>query len=160
MKTAVLFTSLSLVALLGCTNSDEPATQPSSETLRETEPVPPPPPPPPSAYSPPADTAPPMGSSPSSPATPQTAQPEETPPLGSATATANDQELKEKIQSALQVDPSLSKVADNVQIETMDGKVTLRGSASSEEEKKQITTTVQQMEGVQEVDNQLQVASR
>jgi osmotically-inducible protein OsmY len=88
------------------------------------------------------------------------AQPEEAPTMGSTTAAMDDQELKEKIQSTLEGDPSLSNVTENVQIETMDGKVTLRGSAPSAQEKEHIATKVQQMEGVQEVDNQLQVANR
>lgn len=152
MKTVALFASLPLLVLLGCTNNEEPTTSPPSETSRPAESTSPSTPSPQTSQSP--------ESSPSSPAAPQTAQPEESPTMGSPTAATDDQQLKEKIQSALEVDPTLSKVADNVQIETMDGKVTLRGSAPSEQEKEQIATKVQQMEGVQEVDNQLQVASR
>lgn len=152
MKTVMLFASLPLLVLLGCTNNEEPTAPPPSETSRAVEPTSP-------STSPP-ETSQSMESSPASPTAPQTAQPGETPTMGDTTASVDDQELKERIQSALEVDPSLSDVAETVQIETTDGKVTLRGSAPSAQEKEQIATKVQQMEGVQEVDNQLQVASR
>ena len=152
MKTVALFASLSLVGLLGCMNNEEPAAPPPSETSRAVEPT--------SPSTAPPETSRSMEPSPSSPTEPQMAQPEEAPTMGSTTAAMDDQELKEKIQSTLEGDPSLSNVTENVQIETMDGKVTLRGSAPSAQEKEQIATKVQQMEGVQEVDNQLQVANR
>ena len=153
MKTVALCASLALIGLLGCTDNEEATTPPPAETSRPGAPIAPSTPPPP-------QTTQSRETSPVSPMEPQVAQPEETTPMGSSTAAMADQKLKEKIQSALAVDPSLSDVAENVQIETTDGKVTLRGSASSAQEKEQIANKVQQIEGVQEVDNQLQVASR
>ena len=162
MKTAALLASLSLVVMVGCADNEEPATPPPSETSRATEPTPP--------SSPPPETS--QSMEPSTPSTApsqkQTAQPGETPAETQmaqpeeppATATANDQELKKRIQEALEVDTALSDAAENIQIDTTAGKVTLRGSVPSEKEKEEIATKVEQMEGVQEVDNQLQVASR
>ena len=45
-----------------------------------------------------------------------------------------------------------------VRIKIEDGKATLRGTVKSEEEKKQVETTVQQVSGVTSVDNKLKVS--
>jgi hypothetical protein len=70
-----------------------------------------------------------------------------------------DKRLNTQIRQSLNADTSLSGVGQNVQLSTQNGKVTLRGSVSSEAEKRQIEQKVKQMNDVDNVDNQLQVAS-
>lgn len=84
-------------------------------------------------------------------------------PAGSMAAdmgsSESDKRLNTQIRQALNTDASLAGVGQNVQLSTQNGKVTLRGSVSSEAEKKQIEQKVKQMSEVDNVDNQLQVAS-
>jgi osmotically-inducible protein OsmY len=56
-------------------------------------------------------------------------------------------------------DESVSTNGKNVKIITVDGVVTLRGPVKSETEKKNIGAKAQQIAGVKNVENQLEVAN-
>lgn len=138
MKTTALFATMSLLTLVGCTEPDrtgETTTPPPAETVRPGETAPTPPP--------------------SSPQTQPGAPTTEGP-----SAAATDEALEQRVRQALSGDTSLSASAQSVQVEASGGEVTLRGSVANEQEKQNIAAKVQQTEGVTEVDNQLQIASR
>jgi osmotically-inducible protein OsmY len=71
-----------------------------------------------------------------------------------------DQRLNAQIRQSLNADTSLSGVGQNVQLNTAQGEVTLRGSVGSEREKLQIEQKVKQQREVQDVTNELQVVDR
>src|SRR5690606_12442957 len=108
----------------------------------------------PPAATPPAEPTP--GTAPSEPRSEL-----ETPPAGSqATAPApSDQELVSRVQEALKQDPALASTAQNIQVSASNGEVTLSGSVNSEQEKADIGAKAQQVTGVTQVNNQLEVAS-
>jgi len=56
-------------------------------------------------------------------------------------------------------DDSISINGKNVKIITVDGTVTLRGPVKSEQEKTNIAAKAQQIAGVKQVDNQLEIAN-
>ncbi|MGH7962291.1 MAG: BON domain-containing protein [Candidatus Binatia bacterium] len=134
MKKAVFVTSLSLLALVGCTDADieerTTAVPPSSPT----------------ATSEPSAEAPSMAESESA-----------APMAGSESAGAADQELMQRVEQALSTDPALSAAAENIQITATNGEVTLMGSVSSEQEKTNLGNKAQQVAGVTKVNNQLEV---
>ena len=68
-----------------------------------------------------------------------------------------DQRLNAQIRQSLNADTSLSGVGRNVQLNTAQGEVILRGSVGSEREKLQIEQKVKQQSQVQDVTNELQV---
>jgi hypothetical protein len=74
-------------------------------------------------------------------------------------STDADKRLNSQIRQSLNADTSLAGVGRNVHLTTENGKVTLHGSVSSEAEKQQIEQKVKQMSDVDDVQNQLQVAS-
>jgi osmotically-inducible protein OsmY len=83
-----------------------------------------------------------------------------------ATKTAGDQSeseadrtITQKIRQAVMEDESVSTNGKNVKIITVDGVVTLRGPVKSETEKKNIGAKAQQIAGVKNVENQLEVAN-
>ena len=57
-------------------------------------------------------------------------------------------------------DDSLSTLAKNIKIITVDGVVTLRGPVQSLQEKETIETMAQQIVGIDKIDNQLEVKGR
>lgn len=134
MKKAVLVTSLSLLALIGCSDADveerTTAVPPSSST----------------AMGDPSTEAPPMAGSESAPSM-----------AGSESAGAADQELTQRVEQALSTDPALSAAAQNIQISAANGEVTLMGSVSSEQEKTKLGNKAEQVAGVTKVNNQLEV---
>jgi hyperosmotically inducible periplasmic protein len=69
-----------------------------------------------------------------------------------------DRETTQRIRRALMENEQLSTTARNVTIVTIDGRVTLRGTVNSEQEKQTIAALVQQA-GVTDVDNQLEVTT-
>ena len=79
---------------------------------------------------------------------------------GGTGASADDQELEKQIRQALQVDPSLAPSTKSIQVKATNGEVTLQGQVPNEKEKEEIKATVEKMQGVKKVDDQLQVASR
>lgn len=71
----------------------------------------------------------------------------------------SDQELAQKIRQTLLDDASFSENAKNIKITTINGVVTLRGIVNSENEKSQIARKVKMLNGVKNVDNQLEVTT-
>jgi hyperosmotically inducible periplasmic protein len=83
-----------------------------------------------------------------------------------ATKTAGDQSeseadrtISQNIRKAVTSDDSVSTNGKNVKIITVDGVVTLRGPVKSETEKTNIAAKAQQIAGVKNVENQLEVAN-
>jgi osmotically-inducible protein OsmY len=70
---------------------------------------------------------------------------------------ATDRKLLAAVRRAIVKDKSLSVTAHNVKIMTANGAVTLRGPVKSDDEKSKIDTLVKQVDGVTNVDNQLDV---
>ncbi|MGE0821231.1 MAG: BON domain-containing protein [Candidatus Binatia bacterium] len=75
-------------------------------------------------------------------------------------ATPADERLNQRIRQALSRDPILATAAREVQLDTENGVVTLRGSIATDTQKASMAATVQQIAGVKEVDNQLLIAVR
>ena len=83
-----------------------------------------------------------------------------------ATKTAGDQSeseadrtISQNIRKAVTSDDSVSTNGKNVKIITVDGVVTLCGPVKSEAEKTNIAAKAQQIAGVKNVENQLEVAN-
>ena len=83
-----------------------------------------------------------------------------------ATKTAGDQSeseadrtISQNIRKAVTSDDSVSTNGKNVKIITVDGVVTLRGPVKSETEKTNIAAKAQQIAGVKNVENQLEIAN-
>jgi len=83
-----------------------------------------------------------------------------------ATKTAGDQSeseadrtISQNIRKAITSDDSVSTNGKNVKIITVDGVVTLRGPVKSEAEKTNIAAKAQQIAGVKNVENQLEIAN-
>ncbi len=83
-----------------------------------------------------------------------------------ATKTAGDQSeseadrtISQNIRKAITSDDSVSTNGKNVKIITVDGVVTLRGPVKSETEKTNIAAKAQQIAGVKNVENQLEIAN-
>lgn len=86
---------------------------------------------------------------------------------GGATLTPGDQSeseadrtLTQQIRQAVVADDSLSTMAKNIKIITIDGVVTLRGPVQSPREKEKIEAKAQQIAGIDRIDNQLEVKER
>lgn len=71
-----------------------------------------------------------------------------------------DRALTQQIRKAVRADKSLSTMAKNIKIITVDGVVTLRGPVRSPHEKETIVAKAQQIAGMDKVDNQLEVKGR
>ena len=70
-----------------------------------------------------------------------------------------DRTISQNIRKELNADDSLSTNGKNVKVITADGKVTLRGPVKSDAEKSAIVAKAQQVAGVKNVDNQLEIAN-
>jgi len=70
-----------------------------------------------------------------------------------------DRKISQNIRQSLTADDTLSINGKNVKVITIDGKVTLRGPVKSDQEKSAIAAKAQQVAGVKNVDNQLEVAA-
>jgi len=70
-----------------------------------------------------------------------------------------DRTISQNIRQALTADDSLSTNGKNVKIITNDGTVTLRGPVKSDKEKSTIAAKAQQIAGVKNVDNQLEITN-
>jgi hypothetical protein len=86
---------------------------------------------------------------------------------GGATLTPGDQSeseadrtLTQQIRKAVVDDESLSTLAKNVKIITVNGVVTLRGPVQNPQEKQIIEAKAQQVVGANQSDNQLEVKGR
>jgi hyperosmotically inducible periplasmic protein len=86
---------------------------------------------------------------------------------GGATLTPGDQSeseadrtLTQEIRKAVVADDSLSTMAKNIKIITIDGVVTLRGPVQSPQEREAIQAKAQQIAGIDRIDNQLEVKRR
>ncbi|HVV00393.1 MAG TPA: BON domain-containing protein, partial [Verrucomicrobiae bacterium] len=76
-------------------------------------------------------------------------------PAEGATADAT---LTAQVQAALYNDSTLASVAPRIQVAARDGRVTLKGTVSSEQQRRDIETRVQATSGVVAVNNQLQIS--
>ena len=70
----------------------------------------------------------------------------------------NDVEITRQVRRAIVKDDSLSTSAHNVKIITNGGVVTLRGPVASAEEKTMVAKMAAKVNGVDKVDNQLEIA--
>lgn len=84
---------------------------------------------------------------------------DQTKTAGDQSETEADRTISQSIRQALTADDSLSTNAKNAKIITVDGKVTLRGPVKSDQEKAAIAAKAQQVAGVKNVDNQLEIAT-
>lgn len=71
-----------------------------------------------------------------------------------------DRTLTQEIRKAVVADDSLSTMAKNIKIITVDRVVTLRGPVQSPQEREAIQAKAQQIAGIDRVDNQLEVKGR
>jgi osmotically-inducible protein OsmY len=71
-----------------------------------------------------------------------------------------DVSLTRRIRRAITADKALSTTAKNIKIITVGGVVTLRGPVKSDQEREKIAATAQQIAGVKQVDNHLEVAAQ
>jgi hyperosmotically inducible periplasmic protein len=76
---------------------------------------------------------------------------------GEQSNATSDVELTRKIREAVVGDDSLSVLAHNVKIVSVNGAVTLRGPVNTEAEKTAIASKAQTIAGAGKVDNQLEV---
>jgi osmotically-inducible protein OsmY len=81
-------------------------------------------------------------------------------PAGDYAVTAADRGIAIRVRSTLNCDPSLSVNDDNLRAKVDNGHLILRGWVDSQRDKNAIGAKVQELEGVQGVDNQLEVVSR
>jgi len=70
-----------------------------------------------------------------------------------------DRKISQNIRQAITADDSLSTNGKNVKIITNDGTVTLRGPVKNDQEKSTIAAKAQQIAGVKNVDNQLEITN-
>lgn len=70
-----------------------------------------------------------------------------------------DRKISQNIRQAITADDSLSTNGKNVKIITSDGTVTLRGPVKNDQEKSTIAAKAQQVAGVKNVDNQLEITN-
>jgi hyperosmotically inducible protein len=85
---------------------------------------------------------------------------------GSQTLTPGDQAendadrgITQQIRQAVVKDDQLSMTAKNIKIITINGVVTLRGPVKTEQEKAEIATLTQRVDGIKRLDNQLELAT-
>jgi hyperosmotically inducible periplasmic protein len=71
-----------------------------------------------------------------------------------------DRALTQQIRKAVRADKSLSTMAKNIKIITVNGVVTLRGPVKNPHEKETIEAKAQQLAGMNKIDNQLEVKGR
>jgi hyperosmotically inducible periplasmic protein len=76
---------------------------------------------------------------------------------GEQSNSRGDLKLTAKIRRAIVKDKSLSTMAHNVKIVSLNGAVTLRGPVKSDEEKATIEAKAQAIAGTDKVDNELEV---
>ncbi len=84
---------------------------------------------------------------------------DQTKTAGDQSESEADRSISQNIRQSLTSDDSLSTNGKNVKVITIDGKVTLRGPVKSDQEKAAIAAKAQQVAGVKNVDNQLEIAT-
>jgi hyperosmotically inducible periplasmic protein len=72
--------------------------------------------------------------------------------------TGGDVKLTQRIRRAITKDHSLSTMAKNVKVVSIDGEVTLRGPVKTAKERARIASKARAIAGVNKVDNQLEIA--
>lgn len=82
-----------------------------------------------------------------------------TPSSGPATMNEADRMLAQRVSDILRQEGPLSSAAQNITVHASNGTVTLRGSVSSQQEKDDLEAKAKQVAGVNQVNNQLEVAS-
>lgn len=92
---------------------------------------------------------------------------QDAPPAAPSATTAGQQSnsktdlaLTRRIRRAVIKDQSLSMLAHNVKIVSVNGSVTLLGSVKTEDEKDAIASKAQAIAGADKVDNQIQVKNQ
>ena len=71
-----------------------------------------------------------------------------------------DVDLTARVRRAIINDKSLSTMAQNIKVISANGQVTLRGPVKSDQEKNAIASDVHGVDGVNNVDNRLEVVSQ
>jgi hyperosmotically inducible periplasmic protein len=84
---------------------------------------------------------------------------DQTKTAGDQSESEADRKISQNIRQAITADDSLSTNGKNVKIITIDGTVTLRGPVKSDKEKSAIAAKAQQIAGVKNVDNQLEITN-
>jgi hyperosmotically inducible protein len=84
---------------------------------------------------------------------------DQTKTAGDQSESEADRTISQNIRQALTADDSLSTNGKNAKIITIDGTVTLRGPVKSDQEKSAIGAKAQQIAGVKNVDNQLEITN-
>lgn len=84
---------------------------------------------------------------------------DQTKTAGDQSESEADRTISQNIRQSLTSDDSLSTNGKNVKVITIDGKVTLRGPVKNDQEKAAIAAKAQQVAGVKNVDNQLEIAT-
>jgi len=84
---------------------------------------------------------------------------DQTKTAGDQSESEADRTISQNIRQAITADDSLSTNGKNVKIITVDGTVTLRGPVKSDKEKSTIGAKAQQIAGVKNVDNQLEITN-
>jgi hyperosmotically inducible periplasmic protein len=79
---------------------------------------------------------------------------------GEQSGDKGDLQLTAQIRRAIVKDKSLSMMAHNVKIISVNGQVTLRGPVKTEQEKTTVGSKAQAIAGTDRVDNRLEVAGR
>jgi osmotically-inducible protein OsmY len=70
---------------------------------------------------------------------------------------AIDKELNQKIRQVLGTDPTVATTVQNIELSTSGGEVTLSGEVSNKKEKEQLQAKIEDIDGVEKIDNQLQI---
>ena len=84
---------------------------------------------------------------------------DQTKTAGDQSESEADRTISQNIRQSLTADDSLSTNGKNAKIITIDGTVTLRGPVKSDKEKSAIGAKAQQIAGVKNVDNQLEITN-
>ena len=84
---------------------------------------------------------------------------DQTKTAGDQSESEADRTISQNIRQAITADDSLSTNGKNAKIITIDGTVTLRGPVKSDKEKSAIGAKAQQIAGVKNVDNQLEITN-
>jgi len=84
---------------------------------------------------------------------------DQTKTAGDQSESEADRTISQNIRQALTADDSLSTNGKNAKIITIDGTVTLRGPVKNDKEKSAIGAKAQQIAGVKNVDNQLEITN-
>ena len=79
---------------------------------------------------------------------------------GDKSESATDRDITQRVRQAVMANDELSSQAKSAKISTSDGVVTLRGPVSSSQEKTQLSTLANGIDGVKRVDNQLEISSK